>query len=54
VGHAICAEHLPRLLKRLQHFAGERYGELRRIENRYNGSSTTTSCVTVAVLAMVS
>ncbi|XPE47760.1 hypothetical protein ACNKHO_14530 [Shigella flexneri] len=31
---------------------GERYGELRRIENRYNGTVTTTSSATAVVSAM--
>ena len=39
VGHAIRAEHLPGLLRLgCNTSPGERYGELRRIENRYNGS----------------
>jgi NADH-quinone oxidoreductase subunit G len=32
------APSICQLLGRLQHFPGERYGELRRIENRYNGT----------------
>ncbi len=31
-------QHLPRVLGWLQHQPGERYGELRRIENRYHGA----------------
>ncbi len=37
MGYAVCAEHLPAMFYRLYISPGERYGELRRIENRYNG-----------------
>ncbi len=38
MGHAVCPEHLPCCSSGCNISPGERYGELRRIENRFNGS----------------
>ncbi len=49
MGYAICTKRVSWLFFRLS--PGERYGEIRRVENRFNG--TNTSFVTKVVLAQV-